>query len=173
MRNTSGLITRRSSLGLSKFLERRPDTNVDVVPINPADLTALRIGVGLTRKRLAVLAGCSRPMISLIEKGTRKPGRALLQRVLEALAAVFRSATVTDFSWWVRWRDVQSLCEVRWARIKSVSPINYTHPYVYDLSVPGPETFLSGRGWCVCPQYVLHRSGNPARATPNHGAGAQ
>jgi len=131
---------------LGTFLQRRADTNVDVVPIDPAALTSLRVGVGLTRKRLAALARCSRPMISLIEKGTRKPGRALLQRILKALAAVFRSATVTDFSWWIQWREMQSLCAVRWARIKSVSPITYTHPYVYDLSVPGPETFLSGRG---------------------------
>jgi excinuclease ABC subunit B len=131
---------------LHKLLERRADTNVDVVPINPADLTVLRLGVGLTRRRLAVLAGCSRPMISLIEKGTRKPGRALLQNILAALAKVYRSTTVSDFSWWLRWRDLESLCAVRWARIQTVTPINYTHPYVYDLSVPGPETFLSGRG---------------------------
>jgi len=131
---------------LGIFLQRRADTNVDVVPIDPAALTFLRVGVGLTRKRLAALAGCSRPMISLIERGTRKPSRALLVKIVDALATVFRSATVTDFSWWVRCRDVQSLCAVRWARIKNVSPIVYTHPYVYDLSVPGPETFLSGRG---------------------------
>jgi excinuclease ABC subunit B len=131
---------------LSAVLERRPDTNVDIVPINPAELTVLRLGVGLTRKRLAALTGCSRAMISLIEKGTRKPGRALLKRILGALATEFRSAIVTDFSWWLRWRGLESLCAVRWARIERVRPINYAHRYVYDLSVPGPETFLSGRG---------------------------
>src|SRR5207253_9598888 len=30
--------------------------------------------------------------------------------------------------------------------LSSVEPINYPHPHVYDLSVPGPQTFLSGRG---------------------------
>src|SRR5205814_1945933 len=30
--------------------------------------------------------------------------------------------------------------------VSSVEPIDYLHPYVYDLSVPGPQTFLSGRG---------------------------
>jgi excinuclease ABC subunit B len=131
---------------LGKFLQRRVDTNVDIVPIDPSALKSLRVGVGLSMKRLASLAGCSRPMISLIEKGTRQPSRALLVKILDALAVEFRTATVADFSWWVQWRDLQSLCAVRWARIKSVSPINYSHPYVYDLSVPGPETFLSGRG---------------------------
>jgi excinuclease ABC subunit B len=131
---------------LSQSAQRRADTNVDIVPIDPSALRSLRVGVGLSRKRLASLADCSRPMISMIERGTRKPSRALLVKILDALASVFRSVTVSDFSWWVQWRDVQSLCAVRWARVKSVSPINYTHPYVYDLSVPGPETFLSGRG---------------------------
>ncbi len=131
---------------LHSFLERRVDTNVDIVPIAAAALTSLRLGVGLSRKRLARLSACSRPMISLIETGTRKPSRALLGRILDALAVAFRSALVADFSWWVQWRDMKSLCAVRWARIKSVLPIEYGHPYVYDLSVPGPETFLAGRG---------------------------
>lgn len=131
---------------LQASLQRRPDTNVDVVPIDPSALKSLRVSVGLTRKRLASLARCSRPMISLIEKGTRKPSRVLLVRVLDALANAFREAAVADFSWWIQWRALKSLCAVRWARIKSVAPFNYMHPYVYDLSVPGPETFLSGRG---------------------------
>ncbi len=131
---------------LQKLLESRADTNVDVVPIDPGDLTVLRLGVGLTRRRLAALAGCSRPMISMIEKGTRKPARLMLRKILAALAEVYRSTAVSDFSWWLRWRDLESLCAVRWSRVQAVTPINYTHPYVYDLSVPGPETFLSGRG---------------------------
>jgi excinuclease ABC subunit B len=131
---------------LRSFLQRRLDTNVDVVPIEAAALTSLRVGVGLSRKRLAALTGCSRPMISLTEKGTRKPSRPLLVRILDALAAAFRRETVVDFSWWVQWQDMKSLCAVRWVPIKSVTPIDYPHPYVYDLSVPGAETFLAGRG---------------------------
>ncbi|MDB6159367.1 MAG: excinuclease subunit [Gammaproteobacteria bacterium] len=131
---------------LRSSLQRLPDTNVDVVPIAAGDLRSLRVGAGLSRKRLAALSGCSRPMISMIEKSTRKPSRALLGRILDALAIAFRSASVADFSWWVQWRTMKSLCAVRWARIKSVTPIEYAHPYVYDLSVPGPETFLAGRG---------------------------
>ena len=131
---------------LNAVLRRKPDTNVDVVPIALGALRSLRVATGLSRKGLARLAGCSRPMISTIEKGTRRPSRVLLNRILDALALAFRSATVTDFSWWIRWRELKSLCAVRWARIKSVTPIEYAHPYVYDLSVPGPETFLAGRG---------------------------
>src|SRR5205814_7088590 len=50
------------------------------------------------------------------------------------------------FSWWIQWRAMHALCVVRWTRVSSVEPIDYLHPYVYDLSVPGPQTFLSGRG---------------------------
>src|SRR5204863_279369 len=53
---------------------------------------------------------------------------------------------VSDFSWWIQWRAMHALCVVRWTRVSSVEPIDYLHPYVYDLSVPGPQTFLSGRG---------------------------
>ncbi|WP_410337778.1 excinuclease ABC subunit UvrB [Longimonas sp.] len=35
---------------------------------------------------------------------------------------------------------------VRWTPIASVEAVDYDHPYVYDLSVPGPETFLAGQG---------------------------
>ena len=35
---------------------------------------------------------------------------------------------------------------VHWTPIASVEAVDYDHPYVYDLSVPGPETFLAGHG---------------------------
>ena len=35
---------------------------------------------------------------------------------------------------------------VRWTPIATVEAVEYDHPYVYDLSVPGPETFLAGQG---------------------------
>ena len=36
--------------------------------------------------------------------------------------------------------------EVDWVPIASVEEIEYDRPHVYDLSVPGPETFLAGEG---------------------------
>ena len=131
---------------LQRFMKRRPDTNVDVVPIRPDELHALRTALELSMKRLAVLTGCSRPMLSLIESGARQPSRGLLTRVLDALANHSRGRVVSDFSWWIRWREMRALCAARWTRIARVEPIDYPHPYVYDLSVPGPETFLAGHG---------------------------
>ena len=131
---------------LNRFMIRRPDTNVDVVPIRPDDLNSLRTGQGLSMERLAALAGCSRPMLSLIESGKRQPSRALLTRILDALAVYSRTRSITEFSWWIQWRELKALCAARWTRVARIESIEYPHPYVYDLSVPGPETFLSGSG---------------------------
>jgi excinuclease ABC subunit B len=48
--------------------------------------------------------------------------------------------------WWRQWRALKALTAVRWAGVRSVEPVAYSHRHVYDLSVPGPETFLSGHG---------------------------
>ena len=131
---------------LNRCMIRRPDTNVDVVPIRADDLNSLRTGQGLSMKRLAALAGCSRPMLSLLESGKRQPSRALLTRILDALAVYSRTRSITEFSWWIQWRKLKALCAARWTRVARIESIEYPHPYVYDLSVPGPETFLSGSG---------------------------
>ncbi|OLE66462.1 MAG: hypothetical protein AUG74_11640, partial [Bacteroidetes bacterium 13_1_20CM_4_60_6] len=94
---------------LKGFLRRRADTNVDVVPVQPAALLSLRTGVGLSMKALAKLSGCSRPMLSLIESGLRRPSRRLLSRVLQALASEYRNVLVSDFAWWIQWREMRAL----------------------------------------------------------------
>jgi excinuclease ABC B subunit len=131
---------------LRSLLTRDSNTNVDLVPIAPAALRELRTELGISMKALARLSACSRPALSLIEGDHRRPSRDLLTRVLRALASRFRESDVADFSWWVRWRELYSLCAVRWTRVAAVERISYAHPCVYDLSVPGPETFLSGHG---------------------------
>jgi excinuclease ABC subunit B len=131
---------------LESLLSRRTDTNVDSVPVDPAALRMLRKEVGLTMTDLADIAQCSRPMISLIESGKRRPSRALLSELLGALASVYRDGAVADFSWWRRWREIGALCNTRWTPVDRVEKIAYTHPFVYDLSVPGPETFIAGSG---------------------------
>ena len=131
---------------LEQFSSLKGDTNVDVVPIRPGDFRSLRTALGLSMATLATLSGCSRAMLSRIESGTRRPSRALLLRALDALARHSRERVISDFSWWIRWREMRALCSVRWTRIKRIESIAYDHPYVYDLSVPGPETFLAGSG---------------------------
>jgi len=125
---------------------RKGDTNVDVVPLMPGDLKILRLGLGLRQKHVARFAHCSRPMISCIESGRRRASRALLARLLDGLAVEAKGNRVADITWWSRWKALRGLCSIRWTRIRRVERIQYEHPYVYDLSVPGPETFFAGSG---------------------------
>ncbi|MFZ2507981.1 MAG: LAGLIDADG family homing endonuclease, partial [Steroidobacteraceae bacterium] len=131
---------------LDMFRGRKADTNVDVVPLGGGELKYLRLGLGLTQKDLARSARCSRPMISSIENGRRRPGRALLARILDGLAVQAKGKAVAEISWWSNWKKLHGLCSLRWTRIRNIERIQYEHPYVYDLSVPGPETFLAGSG---------------------------
>jgi excinuclease ABC subunit B len=131
---------------LERLLSRGRDTNIDIVPIAGEALRDLRTRVGLSMTALAKLTACSRPMISLIESGHRKPSRALLTRVLTAIGQRCFSQKVSDLATWGRWQTMKGLCRLRWSPIGSIEPVEYHHPYVYDLSVPGPETFLAGMG---------------------------
>jgi excinuclease ABC subunit B len=134
---------------LSGFLQRQANTNVYLVPVLPEALKGLRVSLRLTMKALGTASGVSRCAISMIEGGKRKPSRRLLRRLLAAFAAAADNQPVADFAWWGAWRQLNNLCSVRWTQVKSVRPVDYPHPYVYDLSVPGPETFLAGHGGAI------------------------
>ncbi len=134
------------SARLEKFFQRRTDTNVDVVPVRPAVLRGLRQSLGLNQAEVATRAGCCRPMITMLENGRRKPSRRLMRRVLGAIASAALERKVVDLKWWGRLREIACLCRVRWTRVKNLARVEYPHPYVYDLSVPGPETFFAGHG---------------------------
>ena len=131
---------------LERFLGGTENTNVDVIPLPMRSLEALRNGLGLTQQQLAELAGCSKGMVRSLERGRRRPSRSLLRRLLDTLATRSHQLTVTSVHWWSEWRTLRGLALVQWMRIRNVRPIPYRHPYVYDLSVPGPETFLAGNG---------------------------
>ncbi len=131
---------------LELALNGRRDTNVDVVPIAAGAWRDLRLASGLSMLTVAMRAQCSRPMISLIESGKRRPSRALLTRLLNVVGRHLHEQKVTDLRVWSRWQGMRGLCNVRWSPVRSVERTEYAHRYVYDLSVPGPETFLAGLG---------------------------
>ena len=143
------LTTLRKPLVLQSSLKRRADTNVDVVPIRPELLTVLRRALRLHMSVLGTASGCTHGAVSMIESGRRKPSRALLNRLLDALATEAKQQPVANMAWWSIWKLLRGLCSVRWTPVRSVDAIEYTHPYVYDLSVPGPETFLAGFGGVI------------------------
>ena len=134
---------------LRAALERGTDTNVDIVPIKPESLSALRKGVGLTMAALGAASGVRHSAISLIESGRRSPSRRLLKQLLDVLGIEANKQRVADIGWRRTWQLLDSLSRVRWTPVKDVRPASYPHPYVYDLSVPGPETFLAGHGGAI------------------------
>ncbi len=131
---------------LVRILTRAADTNTDIVPVAAESWRTFRRASGLSMQRLANLAQCSRPMLSLIESGLRRPSRALLRRLLTAIGQHLRQQSATDLSLWSTLQTLRGLCNVRWTQLRTIEPCEYRHAHVYDLSVPGPETFLAGTG---------------------------
>jgi len=131
---------------LEKFFERKADTNVDSIPVSPGVLRELRQSLPLSQTEVATRAGCCRPMVTMLENGRRKPSRRLLRKILGALARAALERKIVDLKWWGRLRELACLCRVRWTPVRMIEHIEYSHPYVYDLSVPGPETFYAGHG---------------------------
>ncbi len=134
---------------LQNMLTKSRDTNVDVVPIAPLAWRQLRASSGLTMRAVAIKAGCSRPMISLMESGQRRPSRVLLSKLLRVIGDHLHSQRITSLATWSHWQSLRALCNVRWSPIAQVEPVAYPHRHVYDLSVPGPETFLAGLGGAI------------------------
>jgi excinuclease ABC B subunit len=123
----------------------RENSNVDLVPGVGAQLHFLRGQIGVTAEELGKLAGFSRSAVQFIETGKRSPQRASLRIILAALQHLAQAVRPSE-AWWQTWAALNGLCAMRWSRISSVEPVQYSHPHVYDFTVPGPETFLAGSG---------------------------
>jgi excinuclease ABC subunit B len=130
---------------LIAHLGRDESSNVDLVPIDGAKLRWLRTELGLPAREIGALARLSRAGVQMIETGKRAPQRSNLVSILEALR-LFASDVHPSDAWWQTWWQLRSLCGLRWTPIASVTPVEYEHPYVYDFTVPGAETFLAGDG---------------------------
>ena len=131
---------------LETALRLDENTNVDVVPIDGGHLRWLRRQLGITAKALGLRCNLSRAAIQLYETGKRMPARSSLRRVLAALRAVADEQGEPSHEWKAVWSSLHQLSNLRWTRVKSVEPVEYQHPYVYDLCVPGAENFLAGNG---------------------------
>ena len=130
---------------LDELMQRPINSNVDVIPIDGQELQQLRHAVGLSAKTVGERSGLSRPTIHMIEDNKRRPQRSTLRQVLATLRA---EAVGRDLpaDWQQRWERLNALCNLHWTPIASVEQVPYDHPYVYDFSVPGSETFLAGTG---------------------------
>ena len=132
---------------LAALLGKRANSNVDVIPINPADLAFLRTSLKMSAKQLGLLSGLSRPAIHMMEYGQRRPQRTSLKAILQSLANEAKQCQcpVGD-EWYTIWSKLNALCQLRWTPVSHIETIAYTYPFVYDFTVPGVETFLAGQG---------------------------
>jgi excinuclease ABC B subunit len=123
---------------LERECGRDGNSNVDVVAIDGALLRTLRTDAGLYARELGVLAGVTRSAVQSYETQTRRPARQTLRRMCDALRRLLPDDA--------RLESLAALAVVRWTGVASLERIEYLHPYVYDFTVPGPETFLAGEG---------------------------
>jgi excinuclease ABC B subunit len=130
---------------LDELLHHREHSNVDVVPVNGQALRMLREAVDLSEATLAERCDLSRTGIQVFELGKRFPRRVNLMHILDALLKAAENAQVNE-EWRKTWQAMRGLCQLRWTPIKSVEPVQYDQPHVYDFCVPGYETFLAGAG---------------------------
>ncbi|GBF06976.1 UvrABC system protein B, uvrB [Deinococcus aerius] len=110
----------------------RGNTNVDLIPGVGPRLLAERERAGLSQRDVAERAGCTRTMISAIECGIRAPSAPLFRRICAALG--LQDAAFIG------------LADVHWSPIVRSESVQPQTPFVYDFSVDGFETFLTGRG---------------------------
>ncbi|GIV95754.1 MAG: hypothetical protein KatS3mg057_0411 [Herpetosiphonaceae bacterium] len=118
---------------LEKLLQSTEDSHIDCVPISGLQLHWLK-----QQLQLAGLDHC-------IQGTDSTPKRTTLRALLERLRA-WADQSGGDERWWTTWHQLYALCHLRWTPITSVERIAYDRPFVYDLSVPGNETFLAGVG---------------------------
>lgn len=109
----------------------KENTNVDIIPINCEQFRQSREKTGLSQKQFSRKIECSQQIISLIEKGKRRPSRDLFSRIVKKFK---------------EFKDVAMFLNFRWDKIKDIKKIKYNKKYVYDLTVEDNKTFLAGHG---------------------------
>ena len=135
--------------GLSKYLarvQRIDSSSLDIVPIRGEQLRWLRIQAGMEAKKLGLAAGLSHTAVYLFENDQSAIRRTTLRKLLAILRGRAGQLEGLPPEWWQKLEYLEGLCSLRWTPVTSVEPVDYAHPFVYDLCVPGPETFLGGAG---------------------------
>jgi excinuclease ABC subunit B len=126
-----GFVSTRKKAALTASL-RAGNTNVDLVFGVGSRLKELRLEAGRLQRDIAASAGCTRTMISAIECGIRQPSNGLFTRICQALG--------------VQDAEFTGLACVHWSPIVATETSPAKSQFVYDFSVAGVETFLTGRG---------------------------
>jgi excinuclease ABC subunit B len=131
---------------LEEKLQEADRFEFDVLPIGGGQLRRLRQGVRLSAAALANTSHLPLESLLAFEAGALAPERVSVLRLLVALACQAQALEHFSTAWWQMWDELHALSRLRWTLIAAVEPVEYAEPYVYDLSVPGAETFLAGSG---------------------------
>lgn len=119
-------LSRERSLKLRRLAERLRDGRVPV-PIPGGALRNERNRRGLLEKDLAMASGLSLAQVSHLETGRTVSLSGGFERIKDFLPP-----------------ELRNLDRLRWHRVVSVEQVNSDGDFVYDLTVPGPQTFLAG-----------------------------
>ena len=119
-------LSSRTSNRLRRLAERLPDGR-ERVPVPGEALRAERKKRGLRERDVAEASGFSIAQVSHLETGRTLSTRGGFERIRDFLPP-----------------ELRNLDRLRWHRVVSVERIPCRGDFVYDLSVPGPQTFLAG-----------------------------
>jgi len=119
-------LSRDSADKIRRLAERLPDGR-GPVPIPGETIRAERLRRGLLGKDVAMASGLSVAQVSHLETGRTGSMRGGFERIRDFLPP-----------------DLMNLDRLSWHRVVSVEPVKPGGNFVYDLTVPGPQTFLAG-----------------------------
>ncbi|MFH1958904.1 MAG: helicase-related protein, partial [Patescibacteria group bacterium] len=131
-----GFTLKRKQDLLEKIILKKPNTNVDIIPLSGEIILTIRKDINLTQKSLAKKLSVTRSHISLIENNLRSPSRNLINK-LTSLPEIKLSS---------EYHELVLLKNIFWTRVRSITKINPPSKYVYDIAVEDNETFLAGHG---------------------------
>lgn len=115
------------------------NTNVDVFPLTPLVAMTMK-RYGLLQREVATVMGINRTLVSMYLSGLRTPSRPRAQHLFEYLARL--SMAHGDASATAAYQQLHGLAELVWSPVTAIER-EQTDTTVYDLSVPGRQTFLA------------------------------
>ncbi|HET8708790.1 MAG TPA: excinuclease ABC subunit UvrB [Candidatus Saccharimonadales bacterium] len=152
----------RKDMQLRRILAKdaKPNTNVDVFPLPSALVNSVRVKCGLLQKDLADVMGVNRSAVSMYLKGRRNPSRDKARKLFRYLITHVDKEGSQDMA--AELRQLLGLTDLFWSPIDEISTRPVNGEVVYDLAVPGAQTFLAGNGG-----YFVHNTFTMANLVQN------
>ncbi len=139
-----GFILERKNKLVAKMLNKKYNTNVDVIPQQGDKLKKLRELLNVSQQEVVKFVKTTRSNLSLIENNKRRPSYNIFCLLLRSLELKNKLAKNDEIN--SKIKELKEFANVFWTPIKSVEKIKSVWKYVYDISVEGNETFFGGFG---------------------------